>query len=413
MEALASGVDGFSAPPGCDLRPLFERARRADKRLLAVVPATLSPPEQEALADAAVAAGADALFVDGAASADGTREIGRAAFARAPDAVDRLRGRPLPVFASGGVHDAADALALLDAGAFFGAVDSGLVFSGPGLPKRINEALLARLPPDPAPDPRATASSWFRSGLLGAGMLIGSLIALASSATRVVLPYDEHAACVTRDELARINDRLLDFMRPDRVTLAGTMITIAVLYCALAAFRIRRGHHWARVAVLSSALAGFSSFFLFLGFGYFDPFHAFVTAILFQLFALGVYGKPVPRRDIPVPTLREDGVWRASLWGQLLLVAHDRATFGGMLVVSGVTFLMFSLWGLARGARWLWWALLAAGLGGFAPAFAVHYAVGYSSHLHLAPAWAGLGLSLASMVLLYPYLADSAGTENS
>ena len=49
---------------------------------------------------------------------------------------------------------------------------------------------------------------------------------------------------------------------------------------------IRRGAHWAQVAVLSSAFAGFVSLFGFLGFGYFDPFHAFVSAILFQFLLL-------------------------------------------------------------------------------------------------------------------------------
>ena len=48
---------------------------------------------------------------------------------------------------------------------------------------------------------------------------------------------------------------------------------------------IRRGLHWAKTTVVASAFTGFLSFFLFLGFGYFDPLHAFVTAILFQ-FAL-------------------------------------------------------------------------------------------------------------------------------
>ena len=40
---------------------------------------------------------------------------------------------------------------------------------------------------------------------------------------------------------------------------------------------IRSGLHWAQKSVFLSAFTGFASFFLFLGFGYLDTFHAFVT----------------------------------------------------------------------------------------------------------------------------------------
>jgi dihydroorotate dehydrogenase len=291
-------------------------------------------------------------------------------------------------------------------------------------------------------------------------MLMGSVMALVIAATRVVLPYDEQFAGLSRAQLHAINDRLLAFMAHDRVTLAGTMITIGLLYTALSLFGIRRGMHWARVTVLFSALLGFASFFLFLGFGYFDPFHAFVTAILCQFFALALHCRMAPPHDVVPPSLHDDWCWRWSQWGQLALiaeaagfivagltvcgvgvtqvfvaedlefmrttrqalveagahviplVAHDRATFGGMLLVSGVTFLLTSLWGFRRGMRWLWWTVFAAGLSGYGPALAVHYSVGYHSPWHLAPAWAGLGLFLVAMALSYPYLAgDDAALE--
>ena len=44
----------------------------------------------------------------------------------------------------------------------------------------------------------------------------------------------------------------------------------------------------------------------------------------------------------------------------LPLVAHDRATLGGMLIASGLTILLTSLWGYRPGERWLWWTLLLA-----------------------------------------------------
>ena len=71
------------------------------------------------------------------------------------------------------------------------------------------------------------------------------------------------------------------------------------------------------------------------------------------------------------------------------LVAHDRATLGGMLLASGWVFLLPALWGFRRGSAWLWWTLLIAGLAAYAAALGVHYAVGYNSLMHLLPAFAG------------------------
>jgi dihydroorotate dehydrogenase len=51
-------------------------------------------------------------------------------------------GERSAVVAAGGVHQPEDALALLAAGATSVMLHSGLVYAGPGLPKRINEAIL-------------------------------------------------------------------------------------------------------------------------------------------------------------------------------------------------------------------------------------------------------------------------------
>ena len=88
----------------------------------------------------------------------------------------------------------------------------------------------------------------------------------------------------------------------------GTMIAVGALYLGLSRYGIRRGAHWALVAVLASAFAGFGSFFLFLGFGYFEPFHAFVTAVARQLAAdlaeEGVVARYLPSRTFRLHTAR-------------------------------------------------------------------------------------------------------------
>ena len=86
------------------------------------------------------------------------------------------------------------------------------------------------------------------------------------------------------------------------------------------------------------------------------------------------------------------------------LVAHDRATFGGMLLASGWVFLLPALWGYRKGSAWLWWAFLIAGLAAYSAAIGVHCAVGYLSLKHLLPAFGGLTLFLLGLILSYPFL---------
>jgi hypothetical protein len=344
---------------------------------------------------------------------------------------------------------------LRSAGADLVQVDSGLVYTGPGLPKRINDAFLCqvgRSVPSSAVPARVPELTWFWTTLMGGGMLFGSLLALVIAATRIVLPYDEAFVGTTRAGLSALNPRLLAFMAHDRVTLAGTMVAIGVMYVGLSVFGIRRGLHWARQAVFISAFTGFASFFLFLGFGYLDTFHAFVTGALLQLLLLGVHARLARYTPAARPDLRGDWAWQWSLWGQLLLVihgfallgagavisvvgttqvfvhedlefmkttaealasanprlvpliAHDRATFGGMLLASGWAFLLPALWGYRRGSAWLWWTFVIAGLAAYAAAISVHFSVGYMSLKHLLPAFGGLGLFLLGLILSYPFL---------
>lgn len=411
------------------------------------------------LIDTALREGAGGIVVDGSMQAkpDG-RMVGLPVRGLALQLVGSLRrrwGANIFIVAAGGVHEPEHALELRSAGADLIQVDTGLVYTGPGLPKRINDSLLfetIRDSPQIDPPVRIPELSWFWTTLMGAGMLSGGLLALAIAATKVVLPYDEAFLGMPRESLAAINPHLLDFMAHDRISLAGVMVAIGLLYVGLSVFGVRRGLHWARQAVLISAFTGFASFFLFLGFGYLDTFHAFVTGALLQLLLLGVHARLGQYTPVLRPDAHGDRAWRLSLWGQLLLVihgfsllgagavisiigvtqvfvhedlefmgttvaallsansrlvplvAHDRATLGGMLLSGGWVFLLPALWGYRRGSAWLWWSLLVAGGIAYAAAIAVHYAVGYLSLKHFLPALGGLALLLIGLMLSYPFL---------
>ena len=401
------------------------------------------------------------VVVDASESADGAHHQGKPAIAAAVATVRSVRAALGPsaiVIGAVGVHSPADALDYLEAGADLVEVNSGLIFAGPGLPKRINEALLYQQlarpgAVEPSQPPRAATESWFWAFLMGISMFVGGCLAMAIATTRVVLPYDETMAGLTRAQLNAINPLLLEFMRHDRVTLAGTMLAIGMLYMSLAYWGIRAGHHWAYVAVVASAFSGFFSFFSFLGFGYFDPFHAFVTVILFQFLLLTMHSHRPERRALAAPDLWNDRRWRAGQWGQLLfviqgvaltvagleisrigitsvfvpedlefmqttasqlldahpqlvpLVAHDRATFGGMLIACGIATLLPALWGFQRGQAWLWWTLMFAGTIAYCATMMVHWRVGYHSPKHLLPAAGGLLLLWAAGIASYSLLA--------
>ena len=417
----------------------------------------------------------DGVIVTTGGAAGGTRRLGKARFAEAVATVGRLRENLGPdplIIGSTGIHAPADALDYFEAGADLVQVDSGLVFAGPGLPKRINEAMLYRrlmteqraANPDqpvaslreassPTSEPRWGEACWFWALLMGLSMVVGGVMAMIVATTRVVLPYDEALVGLTREQLAAINDRLLSFMTHDRVTLAGTMLAVGILYVTLAWWGMRRGVHWAYVSVVASALAGFLSFFSFLGFGYFDPFHAFVSTILFQFLLLAIHSRLPPRQRMEAPELTNDARWKANQWGQLMyvvhgavlivaglviatvgmtsvfvpedlefmqtsarelygahprlvpLVAHDRATFGGMLIACGVATILPALWGFRRGQRWLWTALLAAGTIAYVATILVHWTVGYHSLKHLLPAYGGLVWLWVGSLASYAYLA--------
>jgi dihydroorotate dehydrogenase len=464
---LAPHAKAFSLPLGApeDLREVLDAA--GSRPVLLCVPADVDLQEAGPRIEAAAQDGAAGLLVDGSVRAepDG-RVIGGPAREAALERVRHLRSRFGPdlfLIASGGVHGPEDALALRAAGADLVEVDSGLVYSGPGLPKRINDVLLfeATRVAAPAPPERGPERTWFWTALLGAGMLFGSLLALVIALTRVVLPYDEAFVGMHRHELAAVNPRLLDFMAHDRVSLAGTMVAIGAMYLGLSLSGIRRGLHWAQQSVFISAATGFASFFLFLGFGYLDTFHAFVTAVLLQLLLLGVHSRLGTYTPDVAPPLRSDPAWKRSLWGQLLLilhgcgllaagavisaigathvfvaedlefmrttagalaeasphlvplVAHDRATLGGMLLASGWVFLLPSLWGFRNGSAWLWWTMLLAGSSAYAAALGIHCTVGYMSLVHLLPVFLGWCALLLGLGLSYSYLCGTEAAPQS
>ncbi len=469
---LSGLVDGYSLDidantDPAELHELCTTLRSDGGRLFARID-VVEPAAIKATCEFMQTLPVDGLILQAGVDADGVRGLLHA------DTVAELKsavteavsvGSDHVIIASGGVEEPEDALNLLNAGADMVLVDSGFAASGPGLPKRINAAVLSsqnlrldaeQLSSESTPAPQR---SWFWAFLMGLSLALGGIMVLVIGWTRVLLPYDEEFLDMLKDEVCSINPQLLPFMSHDRVTLAGTMLSLGPLYISLAWFGDRKGMYWARVALLSSAFVGFLSFFLFLGFGYFDPFHAFISALLFQIMTLCL------RSSQPAPALIEFDLhnspsWKRAMWGQLLmvvhgvgvllagtlissfgvtsvfvaddlefmqttrealvaanprlvpLVAHDRASFGGMLMATGVTVLLSALWGWQRGRRWLWYALAASGTVAYTTTIVIHWLVGYTTFRHLLPAYGGLLFLWLAMLMAREWMFEDASTSS-
>jgi dihydroorotate dehydrogenase len=303
---------------------------------------------------------------------------------------------------------------------------------------------------------RSVSYGWFWLTLMGVGLIVCGALAWLIAAFRVVLPYDEVFAGLTLGQLNSFNPRLLPFMAHDRVAFAGTLISVGVLYVALAVFGVRAGEVWARRALLFSASVGFLTFLLFLGFGYLDPAHALGTGVLLVFFILGVTLKPSETWPAvsKAPTSSAEPLWSAGRMGQIFfvligvgialagltiaffgatsvfvpedlqflgttprilhafnahlipLIAHDRASMGGGLVADGVGVALAALWGYRRGARWVWLMFVGAGLPGFVGTLGVHFATGYVNLWHLFPGFVALAIYIPGLIATYPYLCD-------
>lgn len=397
----------------------------------------------------------------GSRTVDGGWRVPAAMPPELPELVAAWRRR-LPAEAAlvvaGGVADPTDAVALRQAGADLMLVDAGLVFRGPGLVKRCNEALLTLAPSAttvaPAREENVFRQSSLWAALLGASLFVGGLMTLLLAFGRVLLPYDEHYLGLTAEALRRNVPKLFAFMAHDRGILAGTMLGLGWIYLVLAGQGIRRGVHGAKTAVAASALTGFASFFAFFGFGYFDTLHAFVAAVLAQLTIQVLVGSAGLAAGPAGVIDREDATWRRAQWGQLCwvihavglliagatilgigmsavfvaedldflclgpvpgqalgeklvaVVAHDRATLGGMLLSSGVAMLLPVLWCFRRGSRWLWTAVAGLGLPAYGAALAAHFMTGYVDARHLLPAVAGLLLWAGGLGLTRSFLGE-------
>jgi hypothetical protein len=278
---------------------------------------------------------------------------------------------------------------------------------------------------------------------LALGLVASGGAALFLAATGNFLPHDERFLGMTAETLCGYHGcRVVHFMVHDRASFGGVLVAIGLLYLWLMAVPLGQRQAWAWWALLLSGAVGFVSFLAYIGYGYLDAWHAAATLALLPCYLIGIVcSRGGLGWDDPPPPFFKRGVGWACLMGAALgvtgagltiltvgmtavfvpqdlaymgvevselqalnprlvpLIAHDRAGFGGALLSVGVAAGM-CIW-FGRPGRALWQALAVAGVVGFVPAIGVHFAIGYTDALHLAPAVMGALLYAIGLGLTY------------
>ncbi|MBS7531963.1 hypothetical protein IC619_016040 [Hazenella sp. IB182353] len=465
MEMLHEKVDFFVVPmPEADdsayekwkqhLKQLRERCSQLGKPLL------LSLPVYDQLNHSDLESLCKEIQVEGIVLNDLKREAEGFVFGDAdsvPDMVEwieQLHNRDIPLIVSSSIHEPDHAQKLMNAGATCVQLDSGLIFSGPGLPKRISEYTWQsqQKKEQTTPTTKPVTMGWIFALLLALSLIGIGLTAWYVSFEPVIFPYDEAITGVSKEELMQLNDRLIPFMGHDRITLAGTTLSLGIIYIFVAVFAIRKQFHWAYMLIYVSSVFGFMSLFYFLGHGYLDPLHLFLAVFMFPIFLLYIQVAGKHFRATTSMNKGNTAKWKLALWGQLSfvilgaalllggvvisfigmtevfvpedlkflqlqpeeleqtdpdiipLIAHDRAGFGGTLIAVGLAVLLLALWGFREGEAWLWWTFCLGALPAFISGIGIHFYIGYVDWVHLAPPFIAVGLYVVGLICSFAYL---------
>jgi hypothetical protein len=345
--------------------------------------------------------------------------------------------------------DLSEIARLIENGAPLVVANEAAIAHGPTVAQRVNEAIASqaiKAPEQVRLGLRLWAwPGWLWAMWLGIAMVCAGVGAAMIAIGPVLLGYDIRFLGVNVNGLNGINPRLVSFLQHDRITMAGCMAAIGCNDIGLA-LAMKRGWRWARAAFVIAGACGFPTFFLFLGYRFFDPLHFAVAIGFFPLYLLGIFRPHVTPtwrtnlavnesarrratvgqlllvtvafgvvvsglvimivglRDVLIPSDRvyldtTQAFMQQQLDGRLIrFIAHDRAGFGGALFSLGVGVLTMSMWGWREGERSTWWSLLAASVVGFGAAIVIHFNVGYTDTLHLLPAY--LGIVMVGIALL-------------
>jgi dihydroorotate dehydrogenase len=259
-------------------------------------------------------------------------------------------GDAFPVIGSAGIMSPADALAFFEAGAKLVQLYEGLIYAGPGLPRRIIRAI--QTPSAQPIEAEQTTIKVNRMAALGRYLLIfGGLIVflagffgIAVAFTVQLLPYELNYLGMTIPQLeSYFAGRLAGFIFHDRIIYDGALIAFGSLYMWLAWYPLHpsRRETWAWwVLLISGSIGASSSFIGYLHSSYLDDFYGGASVILVGIFYIAlllVFPSLTGRFDLRNLLKEGSPMWfwsPAGLGRSYLLFWAATTALGGFLIFS-------------------------------------------------------------------------------
>jgi len=308
-----------------DWSAYLKAAGGTQRPFLLVFPPDATAERVQRLVRVGLACGAAGAMVAGGVDQNGVRYEGPGCLELALQvqaAIQDAAPQPFPVVVATGIHDPADALRVLDAGAALTAISAGFVFAGPGLPRRINEAVAIRS----APQHHDPGTGWIYGSFFAAVLLLVGLVTAWVAVTDLFLPYEIKLGGLEGIQRFPL---LLDFLAHDRISYAGATLGAASLWFGIALYGMRSGELWARQTLLVCGVLGFLVFLPQQAHGYFDPLHAGLNVVLLPIFWLAIRRHRSAALPLSPPAYRRSAAWAAGQWGQLLVI-----TLGAAMTVT-------------------------------------------------------------------------------
>ncbi len=365
MTTMETEADFFSIPCEIANNPEYLGDIRASTEKPILIRLTISENEQDfmTLIDNAVQAGLEGCIVlDGQESnlIEGSLIHGSHLREVALSRVSRIVGRygdSFPVIGSGGILSPDDAIQFFEAGAKLVQLYEGLIYAGPGLPRRILHKMLypqaAQFPqiyPVEEEKPVTSVSSigWKLILFVGLMLVFGGIAGILWASLYQLLPYETDYLQMSVAEIESYFDgRLAGFIFHDRVSYQGTLISYGILYCWLAWFPLNpsRREAWAWWALfISGTIGAISTYISYVYSGYLDLWYGSIALILIAIFYIGLI---LSYRTLKKPaTLKSLFKAGSSMWlwspagigrSYLLLWSFSTALAGILVFYTGMT----------------------------------------------------------------------------
>lgn len=210
-------------------------------------------------------------------------------------------GDLFPVIGSGGILSPDDAIKFFEAGAKLVQLYEGLVYAGPGLPRRIlHKMLYPQTPQYPqvyaneveTPGEISNSLGWKLILFVGIILIFGGLAGIIWASLYQLLPYEiEYLQMSVLQLESYFDGRLAGFIFHDRVSYHGTLISYGILYCWIAWFPLHpsRREAWAWWTLFISGTVGaLSTYISYVYSGYLDVWYGSMALILIAIFYMGL-----------------------------------------------------------------------------------------------------------------------------